>query len=158
MEESIWSRRRNRREGKDGKFLEKENIWSVEMKNGWKIKERWPREALKKLVFFQEYFLNKGLEGPGFLNFILNFGGHSFWVLAKSDTFIPNCNEGGGPICPKKFSGIGGFTPLYNRKNPLSSILQLPRQMNFFIDVDFGVGWVDGGGVGGWGGDFSSIQ
>ena len=52
MEESIWSRRRNRREGKDGKFLEKENIWSVEMKNGWKIKERWPREALKKLVFF----------------------------------------------------------------------------------------------------------
>ena len=24
--------------------------------------------------------------------------------------------------------------------------------MIFFIDVDFGVGWVDGGGVGGWGG------
>ena len=82
--------------------------------------------------------------------------------MAKSDIFIPKCAEGegrgGNQSAQKSLAELEGSHPC-NGKNPLSSILQLLRWMIFFIDVDFGVGWVDGGGVGGGvgglgGGDF----
>ena len=105
-----------------GLYVETDNPLKFQ-KSGGKV-HGYSSGSTKKNWYFLGIFPILGAGGARIPK--LYFGGHCFWFLAKSDIFIPICTEGGNQSAQKSLAELEGLHPC-NGKNPLYSILQLPR-------------------------------